>query len=80
MYFLLITFEVRELQENSLPLFVELNEMHIPTKFHAERRLLRGSKVLKNRYFPPSLIHIFQLFTNQDQPNQTLFSGETQNN
>ncbi len=43
--FWLITFEVRELQENNLSLFVELNEMHIPTTFHADRRPLMGLKV-----------------------------------
>ncbi len=40
-----ITFKARELRRKNHPLFVDLNEMHQLTKFHADRRSLKGWKI-----------------------------------
>ncbi len=46
-----ITFEQSELKGKNPPPFVDLNEMHMPSKFHVNTRLLRRSKGKKASIF-----------------------------
>ncbi len=48
---LITYFEASLLRGKNHALFVDLNEMHLLTKVHAEQRSLRGSKVKKSDNF-----------------------------
>ncbi len=45
--FWLITFDARESRRKTAHFFVDLNWMHLLTKFHADQRSLRGLNVTK---------------------------------
>ncbi len=52
-YFCLLNFEQSELHGQNHPHFIDLNELHTPTKFHADRTSLGGPKKVKIiSYFP----------------------------
>ncbi len=46
-YVLLITFKAKMFRRKNQPLFVDFNEMHLLTKFHADQRSSKGRAVKK---------------------------------